>query len=225
MTWQEAYRKFNRSHSPSVQDIAPSLAAGRPLSPASGLSHAQPMFTHDPQEMDIDSSSPHQHDGRQSLSDSRRTPLPSGPSSNPRLEKSLSLPGIESLKNELQSNAARMLSTSSRSRYTAVYALLLFWEEDDEATTVQNSVKELTDVFEHYYHYTLQVKTIPSSTDGSKSSWRWLSRELNAFAEQRDQRDVLKLVYYAGHTYLDGNREMVLARFVIRTSEPYRKLM
>lgn len=189
------------------------MATGRPLSPASGLSHIQPMF-HDPQEMDIDSNSPHYLD-RQPLSDSRRTPLPSGPGSGSRLEKSLSLPGIESLKNELQSNAARMLSASSRSRYTAVYALLLFWEDDDEVAVVQNSVKELADVFEHYYHYTLQVKTIPSSTDGSKSSWRWLSRELNAFAEQRDQRDILKVVYYAGHTYLDGNREMVLARFVL----------
>lgn len=186
------------------------------MSPASGLSYHQPIFTHDAQEMDIDSSPVQHHDGRQSLSDSRRTPLPTGPSAGPRLEKSLSLPGIETLKNDLQSNAARMLSKPSRGRYTAVYALLLFWEDDDQKSTVQSSVKELAEVFENYYHYTLQVKTIPSSTDGSKSSWRWLSRELNAFAEHRDQRDVLKVVYYAGQTFLDGNREMVLARFATR---------
>jgi hypothetical protein len=108
-----------------------------------------------------------------------------------------------------------MLSTSSRSRYNAVYALFLFWEDDDDLAAVQSSANELAEVLQRYYHYTLDVKTIPSSTDGSKGSWRWLSRELHAFAEHQDQRDVLKVVYYAGSTHLDGNREMVLARFVL----------
>jgi hypothetical protein len=136
--------------------------------------------------------------------------LPSGP----RLEKSLSLPGIEALKNDLQSNASRMLSTASRTRYSAAQVLLLFWQDDDNVAAVHDSVKDLADVFDKYYHYTCQIQTIPSNTDGSKSSWRWLSRQLNDFAEDRDQRDVLKIVYYVGHTYLDGNREMVLARYL-----------
>lgn len=208
MTWEDVVTKFHSS--PTIHDIAPSLAAGRPLSPSPAHAPSQTIFTHDPQEMDIDSNTPPQHrPGRTPLGESRhRTPLPSGP----RLEKSLSLPGIENLKNELQSNASRMLSTSSRSRYTAVYALLLFWQDDDDVATVHHAVRELADVLDNYYHYTLQTKTIPSLSDGTRSSWRWLSRELNAFAEERDQRDVLKIVYYAGHTYLDGNREMVLAR-------------
>ena len=201
--------KFHRSQSPTIQDIAPSLAAGRPLSPIVAHSGIQSLLTHDSQEMDIDSGHSHHHPGRQPLSEARhRTPLPSGP----RLEKSLSLPGIESLQKELQSNAARMLSTSSRSRYNSVHALLLFWQDDDDIATVHQAARELAEVLESYYRFTLQMKMIPGSTDGSKSAWRWLSRELNAFAEDRDQRDVLKIVYYAGHTYLDGNREMVLAR-------------
>ena len=212
MTWEDLFSKFHRSHSPSIQDIAPSLAGGRASSPAASLSAAQPAFTHDPQEMDIDSvTAAHHQPGRHPLSDTRiRTPLPSGP----RLEKSLSLPGIESLKNELQSNVPRMLSTSNRGRYNAVQALLLFWQDDDDVAIVHGAVKELADVFDKYYHYTFQIQTIPSSSDGCKSSWRWLSRQLNEFAEDRDQRDVLKIVYYAGHTYLDGNREMILARYV-----------
>lgn len=213
LTWEDVVSKFHRSHSPTIQDIAPSLAASRPLSPTLAHSPAQPLFTHDLQDMDIDSNAQSlHHPGRPSLSEARhRTPLPSGP----RLEKSLSLPGIESLRNDLQSNASRMLSTVSRSRYTSVQALLLFWQDDDDVTTVHNAVRELADVFDKYYHYTFQVQTIPSSADGSKSSWRWLSRQLNDFAEDRDQRDVLKIVYYAGHTYLDGNREMVLARYLL----------
>ncbi|PHH84738.1 hypothetical protein CDD83_1472 [Cordyceps sp. RAO-2017] len=159
--------------------------------------------------MDLDPAThSHHQPGRPPLSEARiRTPLPSGP----RLEKSLSLPGIESLKNELQSNIPRTLSTSNRGRYNAVHALLLFWQDDDDTAVVQGAVKELADVLDKYYHYTFEIQTIPSSSDGCKSSWRWLSRRLNEFAEDRDQRDVLKIVYYAGHTYLDGNREMVLA--------------
>lgn len=153
---------------------------------------------------------PHQP-GRPPLSEARiRTPLPSGP----RLEKSLSLPGIESLKNELQSNVPRTLSTPNRGRYTVVHALLLHWHDDDDVGLVRAAVDELADVLEKYYHYTFHIRTIPAYADGSKSSWRWLSRQLSDFAEDCDQRDVLKIVYYAGHTYLDGNREMVLARYL-----------
>lgn len=212
MTWEDVVNKFHRSHSPTIQDIAPSLAAaGRPLSPAPTLGNSQSMFTHDPQEMDIDSNTPAPHQpGRPPLSETRiRTPLPSGP----RLEKSLSLPGIESLKNDLQTNIGRMLSTPSRDRYTSVQALLLFWQDDDETSNIQSAVRELADVFDKYYHYSFQIQAIPSSSESCKSSWRWLSRQLNDFAEDRDQRDVLKIVYYVGHTYLDGNREMILARY------------
>ncbi|KAL9480432.1 hypothetical protein ACSS6W_005218 [Trichoderma asperelloides] len=212
MTWEDVVSKFHhRPHSPAVQDIAPSLPAGRPLSPATSLSTAQPVFTHDPQEMDVDAGSApshHHQPGRPPLSEARiRTPLPTGP----RLEKSLSLPGIESLKNDMQNNAARMLSATTRGRYNSVQALLLFWQDDDDALLVQNAVRELADVFDKYYHYTFQIQVIPSSSESCKSSWRWLSRKLNDFAEERDQRDVLKIVYYIGHTYLDGNRDMVLA--------------
>ncbi|KAK7413583.1 hypothetical protein QQX98_007518 [Neonectria punicea] len=210
LTWEDVVSKFHRSHSPTIQDIAPSLAAAaRPLSPTPNMGSAQPIFTQDPQEMDIDSNTPAPHQpGRPPLSEARiRTPLPSGP----RLEKSLSLPGIESLKNDLQTNVGRMLSTPSRDRYTSVQALLLFWQEDDEVSNVQSAVRELAEVFDKYYHYTCQIQAIPSSSESCKSSWRWLSRQLNDFAEDRDQRDVLKIVFYIGHTYLDGNREMILA--------------
>lgn len=212
MTWEDVVNKFHRSHSPTIQDIAPSLAAAaRPMSPIlAGLSTAQSLYVHDTQEMDIDSNLPSQNQpSRLSLSEARqRTPLPSGP----RLEKSLSLPGIETLKNELQASASRMLTTTSRSRYATVQALLLFWQDDDDVGLVHNAVRELADILDKLYHYSCQIQTIPSSTDGTRSSWRWLSRQLNDFAEDRDQRDVLKVVYYIGHTYLDGNREMVLAR-------------
>ncbi|KAK9437761.1 tyrosine-protein phosphatase non-receptor type 6 [Metarhizium brunneum] len=208
MTWEDLLHRFHRSQSPNSQDVTPSFGAGRPLSPASSLSTIQPTFAHETQAMDIDSSPTAYHQpGRHPLSEARiRTPLPSGP----RLEKSLSLPGIESLKNELQHNVPKILSTTHRGRYNSVQVLLLFWHDDEDATTIQDALQELAHVFDRSYHYTFHIQAIPSASDSSKSSWRWLSRRLNDFAEDCDQRDVLKIVYYAGHTCLDGNREMIL---------------
>ncbi|KAK0387138.1 hypothetical protein NLU13_5451 [Sarocladium strictum] len=219
MTWEELQGKFRKSMSPPVaQELARPFAPSHSLGQTNGM--PQPYFTHDAQEMDIDSNpsdepqqpqqpqqQQQQHVGLPSLSDARnRTPLPGG-----RLEKSLSLPGIESLKNDLQSNVSRMLSTGARTRYQSVEALLIFWEHDDDFSTVNGAVKELADVFDQFYHYTFKTLLIPSPSESCKSSGRWLSRKLNDFVEDRDQRDVLKIVFYAGHSYLDGNRDMTLA--------------
>lgn len=213
MTWEDVVHKFHRAHSPIIQDIAPSFVVGRPLSPAPTMTSVQSMSAHEPQQMDIDSSDATHHQvGRPPLSEARlRTPLPSGP----RLDKALSLPGIESLKNGLQnSSSPRFLSTGSCSRYIAVDALLLYWLDDDDPRLVEGAAQELASVFASYYHYSFKIRTIPSSSEANKSSWRWLARQLTDFAEERDQRDVLKIVYYAGHTYRDFNGEMILARYV-----------
>jgi hypothetical protein len=206
MSWEDAMKKYHRAHSPTIQDIAP-LGPGGPIIAAPPNNIPQPRFTHDPQEMDIDP--PAHQAGRPPLSETRnRTPLPSGP----RVEKTMtSLPGIESLKTEPQANVSKLLSTANRNRYTAVQALLLYWQDDDDFG-VQNAVQDLATVLDKQYRYAVQTQTIPSSSDGYKSSYKWLSRKINDFTGDRDQRDVLKIVYYNGHSFLDGNREMVLAR-------------
>jgi hypothetical protein len=172
------------------------------------MSGAHSVLAHDPQEMDIDPATPpHPQTGRLPLSEARmRTPLPSGP----RLEKSMSLPGIETLKNDIQANATQIVASCTRGRYSAVHALLLFWQDDEDAPIISNAARDLADVMDKQYHYTFQIQPIPSS-DAFKSSSRWLSRQVTDFAEDRDQRDVLKIIYYAGRTHLDDNRDMVLA--------------
>lgn len=214
MTWADVVSKFNRT-SPTMQDLAPSMSAGRPMSPGTPIRDTQHMFAHEHHEMEIDQAISHNPAARLSLSDSRlRTPLPSGP----RLEKSLSLPGIESFKNDLQANAAKIISTPHRGRYSAVRALLLIWQDDDDASAVHAAAQELADVFEKYYRYSAQIQVIPAPEPGlARDTWRWLARTLDRFAEDDDHRDVLKIVYYAGHTFLDGNREMNLARYVVNT--------
>lgn len=196
-------RKY-RSHSPGLPDLAP--LAGRPPSPVPlGAALA---YNHDAHDMEIDTT-PHLP-GRPPVSDTRlRTPLPSGP----RPDKPLStpLPGIDGLRADLQSTVSRIFSNPHRARYGAAQVLLLHWQ-DDEDPRVGAAIEELADVLAKDYHYTFEIKAIPPSSDGCKSSWRWLSRRITEFVDDQDQRDILKIVYYNGHSCLDGNREMVLTR-------------
>ncbi|KAK3335415.1 hypothetical protein B0T19DRAFT_348802 [Cercophora scortea] len=204
-SWEEAARKY-KSHSPAMPELAPS--GGRPLSQPP--LNSKPVYTQDPQEMDLDTS-PSQQPGRLSPNESRiRKPLPSAP----RLEKinMLPQPAVDSLKpsDQLQSFVSGMLMHPHRSRYSAVSVLLCQWE-DDQDPRARGALQELRTVLDQCYNYTFQIKSIPPPTDECKSSEKWLSRELYKFIDAQDSRDVLKIVYYNGHSYLDGDREMVLA--------------
>ncbi|KAI0126910.1 hypothetical protein BJ170DRAFT_423540 [Xylariales sp. AK1849] len=225
MTWEDAIKQYQRAHSP-MQELAP--LAGRPISPASSsLRHA---FSQDPQEMDVDSTptppGPQNTPGRAPLSDAHiRTPLPSGP----RLDKSISmppmaaappslttLPNIDFIKSELETTASRILSGPYSGRYSTVLVLLICWQDDD-VPSASAAVEELAEVFERYYHFAFEIiKIPPSSSDGCKNSARWLSRTINDFTDNSDTRDVLKIVYYNGYTYLDENEDMFLASAVDR---------
>lgn len=177
--------------------------------------------------MDVDRGSAHTPanaqttPGRPPHSDSRlRTPLPSGP----RLEKPVSmpplaaapphlsaLPNIDSIKSDLEGSVSRILSSPHRSRYTTASVLVIHWQDEEPAAKA--AVDELSDVFRQIYHYAVDFAKIPSSeSDGCRNPWRWLSRIVNDFTERSDTRDTLKIVYYSGYSFLDENREMVLAR-------------
>jgi len=219
MTWEEIKRKY-RGPSPSVDFPPLARSLGRALSPARPGT-GRPPYTHDPQEMDIDSTPgpvPPQG-GRLSMGEAGRlrTPLPSGRS----LEKmaSAALPPIDASRVDLQSSVSRIVSNPYRSRYNAVSALLLYWENDTEPN-VHHVVEELAMVLRDEYNYTFEIYRIPASSDEGKTPFRNLSRKIGELVDERDQRDVLKMVFYNGHSHLDGNREMVLARYVRPTNHP-----
>lgn len=209
MTWEEAARKF-KSHDSSMQGFA--SMAGPRLSPAPLTSRSN--FTQDPQDMDLDAS-PTQQIAHPSLSlnDPRiRTPLPTGP----RLEKPANiapLPGYDNFRADLQGIADRILSNPSRSRYAGVAVLLVRWQ-DDEDINARTALQDLAKVFGESYHYNVQTKSVPRSTDESRSPYFWLSRTATDFLEEHNQRDILKIFYYSGYSYLDGDRDTVLARLV-----------
>lgn len=215
-----------RSSSP-LQELA--TLAGRPISPAPRqMRPPPPPYARNSHEMDIDAPpatpNPRSSAGRTSPNESRinRTPLPSGP----RIERHSSMPNAlatppalystiphpGSVKHDLESAASKILSSPHRGRYTNVYALLIFWE-DEQQSSITGAVEELAEVFQKCYHYTPEIIKIPSATrDGYTNPWRWLSRIINEFIDKNDTRDTLKIVYYSGCSYLDDNREMVLSR-------------
>lgn len=207
MSWDEAKRRY-RSHSQDPQEPI-AISSERSFHAVNGN------YTFEPQGMDLDQSPTSQQMVQSSSSEaqrrSARTPLPSGPRLERTAQAAMSLPGIDTFKSNLQSHASSIIANPIRSRYSAVYALLLVWEdEQDEA--VKQSVEELRSVLDRHYHYTFEMDVIPS--DEPERSWRWLSRRIDHFMGSNDQRDVLKIFYYNGRTQLDGNRAMVLARYV-----------
>jgi hypothetical protein len=194
-----------------MQNIAPVSPSGRRLSPSASLIGSAPSVYHDPQEMELDTTPSHQP-GRTTFSESRiRTPLPSGP----RLDKVTPYTpgaGLESPKGDIQGLASRILADPYRGRYRTVQVLLLSWEDDDEQAAVREAVDQLSTILGGQYNYTLEIKLIPSPSESCKSSWKWLSSTITTFVERHDQRDDLKMVYYNGHSYLDADRQMMLAR-------------
>ncbi|KAI0392245.1 hypothetical protein F5Y17DRAFT_368681 [Xylariaceae sp. FL0594] len=228
MSWEDAVQKY-RSSSP-LQELA--TLAGRPLSPAT--THMMPPpsgpspYARTSHEMDVDVPAaalprPRPSAGRTSPNEPRinRTPLPSGP----RMERQASVPNAlttppalysalprpVSVKHELESAASKALSSPDRGRYASAYALLIFWE-DEQQTSIAGAVEELAEVFQKCYRYTPEIARVPSPPlDGYANPSRWLTRIMNEFIDKNDTRDTLKIVYYSGASYLDENREMVLS--------------
>lgn len=160
--------------------------------------------------MDIDATPTHQP-GRASLSESRiRTPLPSGPRPD-KVTPYTPFSNLDSPKGDIQGLVSRIMADPYRSRYSTVEVLLLYWDDDDDKPGVVEAVDQLSAILSGHYNYRSDIKPIPSPSENCKSSWKWLSSKITAFVEQRDQRDVLKIVYYNGHSYLDADREMLLA--------------
>lgn len=207
MTWEEAARRF-RSHETSSQGLSP--IDGPQLSPAP--MNRRPSFAQDAQDMELDASPSHQH-AHSTLSETRiRTPLPSGP----RPDKHANmppLPGFDSFRADLQGSADRILANPFRSRYANVSVLLVRWQADEDSGG-QTAFNDLAKTFREDYNYVVQKALIPVSTEESKRPWLWLSQVVADFVADHNQRDCLNIFYYSGFSYLDRNREAVLARFV-----------
>ncbi|KAK0729296.1 hypothetical protein B0T21DRAFT_385379 [Apiosordaria backusii] len=201
-TWEALTKKYGHSSPPN--------ANGRPLSPA--LTNFKSMLVQDPEEMEVEPTPfPHSQQLNQvNPHDARiRTPLPSGPRPE-RPTSMIPVAGLESFRADLQGSASRILASALRSRYASVSAMLVRWQDDEDAEA-RNDIEELARVFKEDYNYSVKTKYIPTSGDPGNSSYLWLNREVNTFVTSHNQRDTLKIFYYSGHSYLGEDRDTMIS--------------
>jgi hypothetical protein len=107
-------------------------------------------------------------------------------------------------------NAARSIYPNDQgSKYSQVYVLLICWQTEDPKLPVSREVKALRRVFEDIYFYVVEEFRIPDS--GSHAA---VSEKINAFVKVNDDKsDDLKIVYYAGHSILSRNKELVWSTY------------
>ena len=98
------------------------------------------------------------------------------------------------------------------SRYDEVHVLFLSWEDD--LLGVSKEIDELRDVFRHTYHYDTDEWHIPSSRSHNS-----LVKRTTEFLEAYEDRKNLLIVYYAGHGYLNDDRQLVGA-WSVQFTEP-----
>lgn len=108
--------------------------------------------------------------------------------------------------------ATRDFSGPELHRYIAVHVLLLSWE-DEGLDDVKRVTEDLRRVFEEQYNYTCEMACIPHYTEPFGSS-RWLLDRVGRFSQHLDRPNVLKILYYNGHTYIDRDRDMILSKSV-----------
>mgnify|MGYP006976755714 CR=1 FL=1 len=208
MTWEEAERKFRTSDSSlSILSLTGSHLGPPPLNPRSS-------FSQDAQDsMDLDPMQLQHTAGPTSQSEAARirTPLPNGP----RLDKPnlTPIPGWESFRTDLQGSVDRILASPSRSRYARVSVQIVRWQADEDIEG-RAALMELCKVFKEEYNYAAEIISIPTSADESKSPVIWLCKKVIDFVEKENHRDTLKIFYYSGYSYLDPDRDTVLARSV-----------
>jgi hypothetical protein len=110
----------------------------------------------------------------------------------------------------LQNAANAAFPNDNCMRYSNVYVLMLYWEDEDPELPVSIEVDMLCDVFHSIYQFVVDVWKIPS-----EGSHKKLNQKVLDFVELGgDSKNDLKIVYYGGHGMLAHNRQSCWARYV-----------
>jgi hypothetical protein len=106
---------------------------------------------------------------------------------------------------DLQLAAKTLFPNDSTSRYTKTSILILSWEEEDPKLPVSLEIAKLYAIFRKDYGFDVEVWKIPTNHSHFE-----LNQKIGSFVRpEEDDRQHLKIVYYAGHARLAKNRTLV----------------
>jgi hypothetical protein len=118
------------------------------------------------------------------------SPISKSPSTHDISHVPYHLSSIETVAKQMQ--AAVSEAWNRRFCYNAVFALLLYWEDDD--LEVEPEITKLGATFREIYHYNTEIWKIGSDKPGLE-----LKERLIHFLKQNDAKGNLIIFYYGGH--------------------------
>jgi hypothetical protein len=120
---------------------------------------------------------------------------------------------LENFGKRVQQAANAVFPNDTGSRYTDVFALLLSWEDEDPRLPVSLEIDQLNSVLEDLYGFKTGQWKIPPQSSHNKTS-----RKILDFIGD-DNREHLKIVYYAGHGKLTSNGQSAWTRYGFSLSQ------
>jgi hypothetical protein len=119
--------------------------------------------------------------------------------------------GLREFGEGLQAAAKAVFPNEQRSRYTKVFCLMLYWEDEDPNLPVSLEVSRLCEVFGEIYGFETEVWKIPDQSSHVKVNLKVLEFVMTG----GDSKEHLKIVYYAGHGKLTRNRLLSWTRYYV----------
>jgi hypothetical protein len=115
---------------------------------------------------------------------------------------------LEQFGANLHAAAQILFPNSTRSRYTEVHVLMLSWEDVDPKLPVDLEMDPLFDVFQNMYNFRTERWQIPNLR-----SHKRVNDRVTEFLGN-ENKEHLKIVYYAGHACLTRNRLLSWTKYV-----------
>ncbi|KAL2068473.1 hypothetical protein VTL71DRAFT_16571 [Oculimacula yallundae] len=113
--------------------------------------------------------------------------------------------GIKTFGEGLNAAAKAVFPIEARSRYTKVYVILIFWEEDDANRPAPIEILKLFSVFKDVFHFDVQTLKI-----SGENSNRAVTEKISDFVKLGENSDdSLKIVYYAGSSQILKNKRQL----------------
>jgi hypothetical protein len=109
---------------------------------------------------------------------------------------------------DLQSAGRALFPNETKSRYTSVTVLVLSWQDEDPNLPVSLEISRLVDVFRSIYHFGVDEWKIPNQN----SHWAVNQKIMTFVAPGPNDKEHLKIVYYAGHGRLTKTRSLEWTR-------------